>query len=60
MKKKKKQKVQFCQDILKKGITGDQMLFTKETKIEIGQYINDSNRLTKENKENEKWPKRSF
>ena len=49
--KQKKQRMQFCQDILKKGITGDQMFFIDETKIEMGPYINDSIRLTKESKE---------
>ena len=43
--------MEFCHDILKKGIKGDQMFFTDETKIEMRSYINDSIRLTKESKQ---------
>ena len=37
--------------ILEKGIKGDQLFFMDETKIEIGAYVNDHIRLSKENKE---------
>ena len=35
--------------ILDKGIKGEQVFFTDETKIEMGSYINDHIRLSKEN-----------
>ena len=35
--------------MLEKGITGGQIFFTDETKIEMGSYINDHIRLSKEN-----------
>ena len=35
--------------ILEKGIKGEQIFFTDETKIEMGSYVNDHIRLSKEN-----------
>ena len=37
--------------ILEKGIKGEQIFFTDETKIEMGSYVNDHIRLSKENQQ---------
>lgn len=34
--------------MLEKGITGESIIFTDETRIEIGSYIKDSIRLSKD------------
>lgn len=49
--KQKEQPIEFCKMMLERGIKGDQIFFTDETKIEMGSYINDHIRLSKENKE---------
>ena len=49
--KQKGERVEFCQNILKQNISGKNILFTDETKIEMGSYINDSIRLSEETKE---------
>ena len=46
--KQKQKRVEFCQDMLKKNISGEQIIFTDETRFEIGSYIHDSIRLSKE------------
>ena len=40
----------FCKDILKKKIKGEEILFTDETKIEMGKYIYDKIKLTNDKK----------
>ena len=47
----KRQRIEFCEKMLKKGIKGRNIFFSDETKIDMGSYFNDSIRLTKENKE---------
>ena len=49
--KQKEQRLKFCQMILEKGIKGEQIFFTDETKIEMGSNINDHIRLSKENQQ---------
>ena len=46
--KQKQKRVDFCQDMLKKNISGEKIIFTDETRIEMGSYIHDSIRLSKE------------
>ena len=50
-KKQKDERVKFCKMILEKGIKGEQIFFTDETKIEMGAYGNDHIRLSKDSKE---------
>ena len=50
-KKQKDDRVKFCKMILEKGIKGDQIFFSDETKIEMGAYVNDHIRLSKDSKE---------
>ena len=47
----KKQRIEFCEKMLDKGIKGGNIFFSDETKIDMGSYFNDYIRLTKENKE---------
>ena len=47
----KKKRVEFCKKMLDKGVQGSQIFFSDETKIEMGSYINDSIRLSKENQD---------
>ena len=48
-KKQKKQRVEFCQNILKNKIKGESIFFTDETQIKLGGYTNDYIRLSEEN-----------
>ena len=50
-KKQKEERVKFCKMILDKGIKGEQIFFTDETNIEMGPYVNDHIRLSKDSKE---------
>ena len=50
-KKQKDERGKFCKIILEKGIKGEQIFFTDETKIEMGAYVNDHIRLSKNSKE---------
>ena len=50
--KQKQKRVEFCKLMLEKGISGQQILFTDETRIEMGSYIHDSIRLSKETTKN--------
>ena len=50
-KKQKDDRVKFCKMILEKGIKGNQIFFSDETKIEMGAYVNDHIRLSKDSKE---------
>ena len=50
-KKQKDERVKFFKMILEKGIKGDQIFFTDETKIKIGAYINDHILLSKDSNE---------
>ena len=50
-KRQKTERVAFCREILKRQISGKQILFTDETKIELGSFINDSIRVSEETKE---------
>ena len=50
-KKQKKQRVQFCEDILKKEIDGKNIFFTDETQIKTGAFIKDSIRLSRDNQQ---------
>ena len=54
----KRRKSWICQNILKQNISWKNILFTDETKIEIGSYINDSIRLSEETRENENMEKK--
>ena len=49
--KQKDERLKFCKMILDRGITGKQIFFTDETKIEMGSYLNDHIRLSKDNQE---------
>ena len=53
-KKQKDERIKFFKTILEKGIKGDQIFFTDETKIEMGAYLNDHIRLSKDRKEKSK------
>lgn len=44
-------RVEFCRNMLNRGIGYNQIMFTDETKINLGCYTNDSIRLSKETKE---------
>ena len=37
----KRQRIEFCEKMLKKGIKGGNIFFSDETKIDIGSYFND-------------------
>ena len=43
-----KKRVNFCNEILNKGISGEHILFTDETKIDLSPYVRDSICLSKE------------
>ena len=47
----KKERIKFCESILKRKIKGEQIFFTDETKIDMAPFLNDSIRLSKENQE---------
>ena len=47
----KKERVKFYEKMLEMGITGKQIMFTDETQIKNDSFINDSIRLSPENKE---------
>ena len=49
--KQKKERVEFCESMLEKDISGIQIMFTDETQIKTGSFIKDSIRLSPENKE---------
>ena len=49
--KQKEQRLKFCEEILNRGITWEQIFFSDETKIEMGSYVNDYIRLSEENKD---------
>ena len=49
--KQKEQRLKFCEEILNRGITGEQIFFSDETKIEMGSYVHDYIRLSEENKD---------
>ena len=46
-KRQKKQRVDFCKKIIERGLNGDQIMFTDETKIDLSPFLKDSIRLTK-------------
>lgn len=48
-KKQKKQRVEFCKNILKNKIKGESIFFTDETQIKFRSYNNDYIRLSEEN-----------
>ena len=48
-KRQKKQRVEFCENILKSNIKGESIFFTDETQIKLGSYTNDYIRLSEEN-----------
>ena len=59
--KQKQKRVEFCMLMLEKGISGKQIQFTDETRIEMGSYIRDSIRLSKKTTKNlKKGDKDSF
>ena len=45
-KKQMEERVKFCKDILSKGLTYKDIMFTDETKIELGNYTHDFVRLS--------------
>ena len=47
----KKERIKFCESILKRKIKGEQIFFTDETKIDMAPFLSDSIRLSKENQE---------
>ena len=44
--KQKEQRLKFCEEILNRVITGEQIFFSDETKIEMGSYVHDYIRLS--------------
>jgi len=48
-KEQMKKRVKFCNSILEKKLSGQQIMFTDETKIDLSPFTRDSIRLTKEN-----------
>ena len=46
-----KERVKFCKNILSRGISFKDIMFTDETKIELGSYTNDSIRLSQKTRE---------
>ena len=40
------ERLNFCKNILSKGLSIKDIMFTDETKIELGNYTNDSIRLS--------------
>ena len=49
--KQKEERVKFCKDILSRGLTYKDIMFTDETKIELGSYTNDLIRLSPKTRE---------
>ena len=45
--KQKKQRVDFCKKVIERGLSGDQIMFSDETKIDMNPFIGESIRLTK-------------
>ena len=45
------ERLKFCKDILSRGLSIKDIMFTDETKIELGNYINDSIRLSPKTRE---------
>ena len=43
----KRKRVQFCKRIINRGLTGEQIMFTDETKIDLSPFLRDSIRLTR-------------
>ena len=48
-KERKKKRVEFCKRIIERGLKGDQIMFTDETKIDLSPFLRESIRLTKGN-----------
>ena len=48
-KDQKKNRVEFCKRIIERGLKGDQIMFTDETKIDLSPFLRESIRLTKGN-----------
>ena len=51
IKKQMEERVKFCKNILSRGISFKDIMFTDETKIELGSYTNDSIRLSQKTRE---------
>ena len=49
--KKKEQRVKFCKNILSRGLSFKDFMFTDETKIDLGSYSNDHLRLSPKTRE---------
>ena len=49
--KQKEQRLKFCEEILNRVITWEQIFFSDETKIEMGSYVNDYIWVSEENKD---------
>ena len=45
------ERVKFCKDILSKGLSYKDIMFTDETKIELGNYTHDFTRLSHQTRE---------
>ena len=43
----KKKRVEFCKKVIERGLSGDQIMFSDETKIDMSPFLRDSIRLTK-------------
>ena len=50
-KKQMDERLKFCKDILSRGLSIKDIMFTDETKIELGNYTNDSIRLSPKTRE---------
>ena len=50
-KKQMEERVKFCNDILSRGLSFKDIMFTDETKIELGNYTNDYIRLSPQTRE---------
>ena len=66
-----KERLKFCKDILSRGLSIKDIMFTDESKIKLGNYTNDSIRLSPKTREKLKngekeayelinWPERKF
>ena len=49
-KKQKEKRVQFCEEMLKRNISGGQIFFTDETKVSMGSFAKDLIRLSDDTK----------
>ena len=51
-KEQKEKRVQFCEEMLKRNISREQIFFTDETKVSMGSFTEDIIRLSDDTKKN--------